>query len=132
MQIVVHRKTESASEPKRVRNRQRRLAGIGDVDLSLSANRLTTGNVDRPAASLTAYPADWVADAAWEGSPTRHTDLADWLATSGADDRARLPQVVMESVLSFHLVFAYANNPALRAELGTDAARARFAARDFG
>lgn len=38
----------------------------------------------------------------------------------------------MDDVQLLHFVSFYANNPAQRAELGTDAARARFAACDFG
>ncbi|RVW02688.1 hypothetical protein [Rhodococcus xishaensis] len=37
----------------------------------------------------------------------------------------------MQDVLLFHFVSFYASNPAMRVELGTDAARARFEARDF-
>ncbi|NKR58040.1 hypothetical protein GS485_24945 [Rhodococcus hoagii] len=37
----------------------------------------------------------------------------------------------MDDVLLLHFVSFYANNPAMRGELGTDAARSRFEARDF-
>ncbi|WJJ09970.1 hypothetical protein P9990_15400 [Prescottella equi] len=37
----------------------------------------------------------------------------------------------MDDVLLLHFVSFYANNPAMRAELGTDAARARFEAREL-
>lgn len=37
----------------------------------------------------------------------------------------------MDDVLLLHFVSFYTNNPTMRAELGTDAARARFEARDF-
>ncbi|WP_233281890.1 hypothetical protein [Prescottella equi] len=37
----------------------------------------------------------------------------------------------MDDVLLLHFVSFYAHNPASRAKLGTDAARARFEARDF-
>ncbi|WP_175282018.1 hypothetical protein [Prescottella equi] len=40
-------------------------------------------------------------------------------------------EFAVDDVLLLHCVSFYAHNPAMRAELGTDAARARFEARDF-
>lgn len=40
-------------------------------------------------------------------------------------------EFAVDDVLLLHFVSFYAHNPAMRAELGTDAARARFEARDF-
>ncbi|MBF6309114.1 transposase, partial [Nocardia farcinica] len=45
VEIDVPRDTESSFEPKIVRKRQRRLTGIDEIVLSLSAKGLTTGEI---------------------------------------------------------------------------------------